>query len=656
MSSQILTPAISAINKIKSRYLILILVGIWSVLALIFKGVATLEIPTYQNSIATQVAGDAAASIRGNRTKSAIFIYFFNPIRLFINGFVELIRMFIATPVPGSIIPVLGWFGVIGLVAFIVYLFSNLKTTLLACFLLFGCGLLGMWTDTMDTLAMTFAAVILSLLVGIPLGIWAGLSDRVLRIVTPFLDLAQILPTLVYLAPLALFFLIGQASATIATMVYSVPLSIRITSHAIRSLNHSPVEASISMGSTTKQTLTKVQLPMGKQMIVLGINQTVMAALSFVVIAALIASPGLGKPIVTALTIRNVGDGFVAGLAVVFLAIMLDRSTSAAAKTKVSYVPLTTKEIQKRRISIFLMGIFMAVSIWMSRNILWAAIWPDYLDFSKPVSNVTNTITNWVVNNLQFFTVGFKDFISNYVLNNLQLLLAGSPWFITVIMLSLIAYLIGGLRVTFLSIGLMILIISTGLWYETMVTLTQTVVATILTMMIGIILGIWIGRSQKADKILRPFLDAGQTLPAFVYLVPMLGLFGPTRFTAIATGIVYSIPVVVKIVGEGIRNVSSSMVEAATSAGSTAWQIITKVQIPAAKRALLLAANQGLIFVLAVVVIGGYVGSGALGYLVIVGNSKPELQGKGLIAGLCIVLLGIMIDRIAQAGARKYGN
>ena len=643
-------------KQIRSSYLILILIGIWSILALIFKGVATLEIPTYQNSVATQIAGDAASSIRGNRTKSAVFIYFFNPIRLFINGFVDLIRMFIATPVPGSIIPVLGWLGVIGLVAFFVYLTSNLKTTILASLLLFGCGLLGMWTDTMDTLAMTIAAVILSLLIGIPLGIWAGLSDRVLRILTPFLDLAQILPTLVYLAPLALFFLIGQASATIATMVYSIPLSIRITSHAIRSLNHSPVEASISMGSTTKQTLTKVQLPMSKQMIVLGINQTVMAALSFVVIAALIAAPGLGKPIVTALTIRNVGDGFVAGLAVVFLAILLDRSTSAAAKTQVSYVPPTQKQIQKRRISIALMGIFMAICIWLSRNILWAAIWPQNLDFSKPIANVTNTVTDWIVNNFQFFTVGFKDFISNYVLNNLQLLLAGSPWFITVIMLSILAYLIGGLRVTFVAIGLMILIVSTGLWYETMVTLTQTVVATILTMIIGLILGIWIGRSQKADKFLRPFLDAGQTLPAFVYLVPMLGLFGPTRFTAIATGIVYSIPIVVKIVGEGIRNVSSSMVEAATSAGSTAWQIITKVQIPAAKRSLLLAVNQGLIFVLAVVVIGGYVGAGALGYLVIVGNSKPELQGKGLVAGLCIVLLGIMIDRIAQAGARKYGN
>ncbi|MFM7140081.1 MAG: ABC transporter permease, partial [Actinomycetes bacterium] len=461
---------VKPVTKIKSSYLILILIGVWSILALIFKGVATLEIPTYQNSIATQIAGDAASSIRGNRTKSAIFIYFFNPIRLFINGFVDIIRLFIATPVPGSIIPVLGWLGVIGLVAFLVYLTSNLKTTILASLLLFGCGLLGMWTDTMDTLAMTIAAVILSLLIGIPLGIWAGLSDRVLRILTPFLDLAQILPTLVYLAPLALFFLIGQASATIATMVYSIPLSIRITSHAIRSLNHSPVEASISMGSTTNQTLTKVQLPMSKQMIVLGINQTVMAALSFVVIAALIAAPGLGKPIVTALTIRNVGDGFVAGLAVVFLAILLDRSTSAAAKTKVSYVPPTKKEIQRRRLSLVLMGVFMMVSIWLSRNILWAAVWPKNLDFSKPIANITNSITDWIVNNFQFFTVGFQDFISNYVLNNLQLLLAGSTWFITVVMLSLLAYVIGGLRVTIVAIGLMVLIISTGLWYETMVT------------------------------------------------------------------------------------------------------------------------------------------------------------------------------------------
>jgi glycine betaine/proline transport system permease protein len=647
---------ISVIKEIKTRYLILIILGVWAGLAIIFKGVATLELATYENTLVTQTATDAAASIRGNRTQSPAFIYFFNPIRTVISGFVELIRMLIAIPAPNSMIPVLGWLGVIGVVAFLVFLTSNLRTTILAVSLLFGCGLLGMWTDSMDTIAMTLAAVLLSLSIGIPLGIWAGLSDRVLKVLTPFLDLAQILPTLVYLAPLALFFLIGTASATIATMVYSIPLSIRITSHAIRSLNNSPIEASISMGATGKQTLTKVQLPMGKQMIVLGINQTVMAALSFVIIAALIASPGLGGPIINALTIRNVGDGFVAGLAVVFIAIMLDRSTSAAAKTKQTFIPLSKKEIQQRRISIGGMGIFAIVCIWLSRNVLWAAIWPKQLDVSEIVANATNTATDWTTNNLRFITVSFKDFISNYVLNSIQTLLADSPWFITITMIALIAYVLGGRKVTILAIGLMLLIVACGLWYETMVTLTQTLVATMLTMIMGVVLGVWIGRSERADKVLRPFLDAGQTLPAFVYLVPILGLFGPSRFTAIVTGIIYSIPVVVKIVGEGIKGVSTTMIEAATAAGSNAWQLITKVQLPAAKKSLLLATNQGLIFVLAVVVIGGFVGSGGLGYLVIVGGSKPELQGKGLIAGFSILLLGVMIDRIAHASARKYGN
>ena len=647
---------LNTVKAIKTRYLILIIISIWAVLAIVFKGVGNLELATYQNTWATSAAGDAAASIRGNRTKSAAFIYFFNPIRVFVNGFVELIRMTIATPAPNSIIPILGWLGVIGVIAFFVFLTSNSKTTILAISLLLGCGLLGMWTYTMDTIAMTLASVILSLLIGIPLGIWAGLSNRVLKVLTPFLDLAQILPTLVYLAPLALFFLIGSASAVIATMVYSIPISIRITSHAIRNLNNSPIEASVSMGATSKQTLTKVQLPMGKQMIVLGINQTVMAALSFVVIAALIAAPGLGKPIVTALTIRNVGDGFVAGLAVVFVAIMLDRSTSAAAKTKVSFVPPTKKEIKKRRISLSVMGLLAVVSIWLSRNLLWAAIWPKQLDISETVANFTNTATDWTTTNFRFFTVGFKDFISNYVLNSLETLLAGSPWFLTLAMIAFIAFLLGGRNASILAIGLMLAIVALGLWNDTMVTLTQTLVATLLTMIIGVILGVWIGRSKKADRILRPILDAGQTLPAFVYLVPMLGLFGPTRFTAITTGIVYSIPIVVKIVGEGIRSVSTTMIEAATAAGSNAWQLITKVQLPAAKKSLLLATNQGLIFVLAVVVIGGYVGSGGLGYLVIVGSSKPELQGKGLIAGFSILLLGVMIDRVAHASARKYGN
>ena len=605
------------------------------------------------NTPVTSIVNNATSAISGNRTTSPFFIYFFNPIRLFINGFVDLFRGWLSTPMNGASAPTIGWAGVIALMAFAAYATSRIRIALLVVSLLLLCGALGMWTDTMDTLAMTIAAVVLSLLIGIPFGIWAGLSDRVLKLVTPILDLAQILPTLVYMAPLALFFLIGEATATIATMVYSIPISIRITSHAIRTLNFSPVEASISMGANEKQTLRKVQLPMAKQMIVLGINQTVMAALSFVVIAALIAAPGLGKPIVSALTIQNTGKGLVAGIAVVAMAIMLDRATSAAAVKQKSFIPPTPKQIAIRRRNIIMAGSAALIITFASRFVEKLQNFPVNQAFPLKVETITNNFVDYSVNDLSFITVGFKDFISIWVLNPIEDMLARAPWFMTLSMFVIIALVLAGARIAFLTSVLLISIVATGLWFDSMVTLTQTIAATLLTMIVGVAMGIWVGRSKRADAFFRPFLDAGQTMPAFVYLVPMLGLFGPTRFTDIATGIVYSIPVVVKIVGEGIRSVPESIIEAATAAGSNVRQIITKVQLPSAKKALLLAANQGMIFVLAVIVIGGWVGAGGLGYLVIMGSSKPELTGKGLVAGLAILILGVAIDRIAQAAARR---
>lgn len=643
---------LSKIQERKGTFLLAV-IAIWWGLAKVFNGKLTLELPMADNTPFTNWVGSGAAAISGNRTTSPFFIYFFNPIRLTINGFVDVIRNWISTPLNGGSSPIIGWAGLVAILAFVAYATSRLRIALLVIALVVTCGALGMWVDTMDTLAMTIAAVVLSLAIGIPLGIWAGLSDRVLKVLTPILDLAQILPTLVYLAPLALFFMIGEASATIATMVYSIPISIRITSHAIRTLNFSPVEASISMGATSKQTLRKVQLPMAKQMIVLGINQTVMAALSFVVIAALIAAPGLGKPVVAALTIQNTGRGFVAGLAVVCMAIMLDRATSAAAVKQKSFIPPTPKQLAARRRNISIAGAVTLVITLASHYVEKLQTFPTGISIATPIENATNKFVDFLVNDVSFATVGFKDFISIWVLNPIEDVLARSPWFMTLSFFVIVALILGGLRIAILTFGLLISIVLTGLWFDAMVTLTQTIVATLLTMIVGVALGIWVGRSNRVDSILRPFMDAGQTMPAFVYLVPILGLFGPTRFTAIATGIVYSIPVVVKIVGEGIRAVPESMIEAATAAGSNVRQIITKVQLPASKKALLLSANQGMIFVLAVIVIGGFVGSGGLGYLVIMGSSKPELTGKGLVAGLVILILGVTIDRIAQAAARR---
>ncbi len=625
---------------------------VWFVLGRIFKGVHTLDLPNAQDTPTTAFLGDVAANIRAARAENPIFVYIFNPFRQGIEGFIELIRVTISEPASGAVIPLIGWLGVLVLIGFIVFATSNWRTSLLSMTLVLGTGILGMWTFSMDTLALTLGAVILSLAIALPLGVWAGLNDKVMTALRPMLDLAQITPTLVYLAPLALVFLIGVAAATIATMIYSIPIGIRITAHAIRSLQHGPVEAAESMGSTRWQKLVKVQLPMAKRTIILGVNQTTLAALSFVVIAALIGAPGLGEPIVRALSIRNIGDGVTAGLAVVLLAVMLDRSTTAAV-AKSNQIPLIGRPLLIRRISLVVAGLFTIGAIMVSRQQLWAAVFPESLNFQEEIGGWVDSFTEWFTTTFYFLTTSFNEVFTINILNPIEYLLADSPWYLTIIMISVLAAIIGGRTVAILSAVLLLLIVWIGLWNDTMITLTQVLMATAIVMVIGVVLGVAAGRSTRVERVLKPFLDAGQTLPAFVYLVPVLALFGPTRFAAIVCGVFYAAPVVVRIVADGVRGVPKEMVEAAIASGSSTTQVVTKVQLPASKKSLLLGANQGLIFVLAVVVIGGLVGAGGLGYLVLQGASKPELQGKGLAAGLAIVLLGIVMDRIAHASANR---
>ena len=189
------------------------------------------------------------------------------------------------------------------------------------------------------------------------------------------------------------------------------------------------------------------------------------------------------------------------------------------------------------------------------------------------------------------------------------------------------------------------------LWHDAMVTLNMTLVATVLVMILALVFGVWMARDRRVDLGIRPLLDAGQTIPPFVYLIPVLALFGPSRFTAIVAGIVYAAPAAIKLVADGVKAVSPTTIEAGRSTGQTAWQEITKVQLPMAKGSLVLATNQGLLYVLAMTVIGGLVGAGALGYDVVYGFSRSEAWGKGLAAGITIVLLGVMLDRITRAAA-----
>jgi len=184
----------------------------------------------------------------------------------------------------------------------------------------------------------------------------------------------------------------------------------------------------------------------------------------------------------------------------------------------------------------------------------------------------------------------------------------------------------------------------------------MTLIATALVMVIAVLLGVAMGRSRRADLGIRPFLDAFQVIPPFVYLVPALALFLPGRFTAIIAATAYAVPIATKLVADGIRGVSPTTVEAARSLGISRWQMITRVQLPMARNAMVLATNQAILYVLSMVVIGGMVGGGSLGYITVLGLNQAPLFGKGLAAGIAITAMGIMLDRIARYSAARVGR
>jgi len=193
-------------------------------------------------------------------------------------------------------------------------------------------GTFGYWELAMITLSLVIASVFFSLLIGIPLGISMSRSDRFEAILKPVLDAMQTMPSFVYLIPALMFFGMGKVPAMIATIIYAVPPVIRLTNVGIRTVDPEAVEASKAFGATPKQVLWDVQLPLAKPTIMVGINQTTMMALAMVVIGSMIGAKGLGMEVLLAINRIEVGQGFEAGLSIVFMAIIVDRITYSFSK------------------------------------------------------------------------------------------------------------------------------------------------------------------------------------------------------------------------------------------------------------------------------------------------------------------------------------
>ena len=240
-------------------------------------------------------------------------------------------RMIVRANLPRPV-PEIGWLGVTAIATYVGLAVANWRIGLLVLGSFLSFGVFGYWEDSLDLLIITGIAVAITIIIGMPLAVLVGTSATANRIITVFLDFMQTMPTFVYLLPIVLFFGIGPSAAVVSTLIYALPPIIRIAGFGIREVSATTIEATDSAGQTYWQRLFKVQLPMARKTIIVGLNQTTLAALSMATLAAFVNGPGLGKPVLAGLRINDVGTAFVPGALIVVMAVMLDRTTTAASE------------------------------------------------------------------------------------------------------------------------------------------------------------------------------------------------------------------------------------------------------------------------------------------------------------------------------------
>ncbi|MEU6255945.1 ABC transporter permease subunit [Streptomyces sp. NPDC047043] len=541
-----------------------------------------------------------------------------------------------------------GWAGVTAVGALVAWRVAGVRLAFGTAAAFLVCGLLGMWVPTMQTLALMVVAVLASVVVGVLLGLAAGLSDRLDRALRPVLDTMQVMPAYAYLLPVVLVFGMGVPAAVLATVVYAAPPMARLTSLGLRGADKEVLEAVDSLGATARQRLLTARIPLARKELLLGLNQTIMMALSMAVIAAVIGAAGLGDRVYQALASVDVGAALAAGIPIVLLAVVLDRVTGAAGEH--------AGEEHGSSLRPWLYAAVAAVAAALAGRLAGRLDWPDAwtLNIAEPVNRAVDWMTAHLYSGVPVVggTADWAGHFTTWVLDPVRSGLQWLPWWSVLLVVAALAWLIGTWRTALTAVLAMAAIGVLGVWQPSLDTLSQVLAAVAVTLVLGFATGIAAARSDRFERLLRPVLDVFQTMPQFVYLIPVVALFGVGRAPAVAAAVVYALPAVVRITTQGLRQVDPAALESARSLGATPAQQLRQIQLPLARPALLLAVNQGVVLVLAVVVIGGLVGGGALGYDTVFGLAQGDLA-TGLVAGAAIVCLGLMLDRVTQPTRRR---
>ena len=509
----------------------------------------------------------------------------------------------------------------------------------------------GQWQSAMVTLS--------SILIAVPFGIAAGLVYGVAayqwrwfeKLITPILDLMQTIPVFAYLVPILFLFGFSPVAAMIATIIYAMPPMVRVTVLALRQVPSELRDLGNMTGCTWWQLMTKVMIPSAKPSLMVGVNQVIMLSLNMVIIASMIGAGGLGFDVLAALRRLDIGAGIEAGVGIVVLAIALDRLSYAFA-TKAA--DLHREDRPKRFILRHPYTLF-ALAMLAVTGVVGLAL-PFVESFPKAWTVTTGSFWDDIVKYININYFDQLEAVKNFLLLNLLIpfkrFLLSLPWPMVVVALGLAGFQLGGWRLALLTSLMTLFFAVVGLWDKTMVTVYLCGISVIIACLIGIPIGIAAAERERLGKITEVAIDTLQTLPSFVYLMPVVMLFRVGDFSAMIAVVAYALAPAIRYTMHGIRQVDPQLVEAGVVCGCTPRQLLFKIKLKLALPEIMLGINQTIMLALSMLVITALVGTRDLGQEVYIALTKAD-SGRGLVAGFCVAFIAIISDRMITAGAKR---
>ena len=545
-------------------------------------------------------------------------------------------------------LPALPWVMIVGLAAVFGWWLKGWRLALLAGGCIFYLALFGKWKLSMITLSVVLVAAPIAGLIGLGLGVLAVKWRPFERALWPVLNIMQSLPHFSYLIPVAVFVGVSHRAGAIATILFAMPPMARLTILGLRGISREVVEAGVMGGCTPRQMLWKVEIPAARETLMVGVNQVIMGCLAMVVIASFVGAKGLGQDLLFRLQGLRIGQALEIGVAIVFMAVMLDRLSLA----------LSEKQPEHRAEGPFWRSrpYLTAAGLVVLLSALAAAATPVAQSLPRGLTITTAPFWDAIVDYVTVHWAAplkfFRDNLLLYVLIPLREGFQWVPWVAAVALVGAAGWSLGGLRLALVVAGFILFIAFAGYWERALITAYMVSFSVFVCVLIGLPLGVWAASTARRAAAVRLLCDTFQTFPSFIYLIPVIMLFQVGDVAAITAIVIYATIPVVRYTMFGLRSVPSETIEAAVTSGCTPAQILWKVRMPLAFPEIMLGLNQTIMFALFMVIIAAFIGTKDLGQEIFRALTFAD-AGKGLVIGLCVAFMGLAADQLITEWAAR---